>query len=77
MEKEKKELVLKAIEEIKPSDKFEDFAVKVGDCISNDEAEIIFKAYQKGCYEYNTKFWAMESKYQKLAFAIADNMIKD
>lgn len=77
MEKEKKELALKAIQELKPTDKKDDFYKKVGDVLSEDEADIIFEAYQKGCYEYNTKFWAMESKYQKLAFAIADNMIKD
>lgn len=77
MEKEKKELALKSIQELKPTDKKDDFYKKVGDVLSEDEADIIFEAYQKGCYEYNTKFWAMESKYQKLAFAIADNMIKD
>lgn len=77
MEKEKKEMVLKAINELKPTDKKEDFYKKVGDELSQDEADIIFEAYQKGCYEYNTKLWAMESKYQKLALAIADNMIKN
>lgn len=77
MEKEKKEMVLKAINELKPTDKKEDFYKKVGDQLSQDEADIIFEAYQKGCFEYNTKLWAMESKYQKLAIAIADNMIKD
>lgn len=77
MEKEKKEMVLKAINELKPTDKKEDFYKKVGDELSQDEADIIFEAYQKGCYEYNTKLWAMESKYQKLALAIAENMIKN
>lgn len=77
MEKEKKEMVLKAINELKPTDKKEDFYKKVGDELSQDEADIIFEAYQKGCYEYNTKLWAMETKYQKLALAIADNMIKN
>lgn len=77
MEKEKKEMVLKAINELKPTDKKEDFYKKVGDVLSQDEADIIFEAYQKGCYEYNTKLWAMETKYQKLALAIADNMIKN
>lgn len=77
MEKEKKEMVLKAINELKPTDKKEDFYKKVGDELPQDEADIIFEAYQKGCYEYNTKLWAMESKYQKLALAIADNMIKN
>ena len=77
MEQEKKELVLKAIKALKPTDKKEDFYKKVGDELSQDEADIIFEAYQKGCYEYNTKLWAMESKYQKLALAIADNMIKN
>ena len=77
MEKEKKEMVLKAINELKPTDKKEDFYKKVGDELSEDEVDIIFEAYQKGCYEYNTKLWAMETKYQKLALAIADNMIKN
>lgn len=77
MEKEKKEMVLKAINELKPTDKKEDFYKKVGDELSQDEADIIFEAYQKGCYEYNTKLWAMETKYQKLALAIAENMIKN
>ena len=77
MEKEKKEMVLKAINELKPTDKKEDFYKKVGDELSQDEADIIFEAYQKGCYEYNTKLWVMETKYQKLALAIADNMIKN
>jgi chaperonin cofactor prefoldin len=77
MEKEKKEMVLKAINELKPTDKKEDFYKKVGDELSQDEADIIFEAYKKGCYEYNTKLWTMETKYQKLALAIADNMIKN
>lgn len=70
-------MALKAIQKLKPTDKKDDFYKKVGDVLSEDEADIIFEAYRKGCYEYNTKFWAMESKYQKLALAIADNMIKD
>lgn len=77
MEKEKKEMVLKAINELKPTDKKEDFYKKVGGELSQDEADIIFEAYQKGCFEYNTKLWAMETKYKKLALAIADNMIKN
>ncbi len=77
MEKEKKEMVLKAINELKPTDKKEDFYKKVGDELSQDEADIIFEAYQKGCFEYNTKLWAMETKYKKLALAIAENMIKN
>ena len=77
MEKEKKEMALEAIKKLNPNDKKDDFYKKVGDKLSQDEADIIFEAYQKGCFEYNTKFWAMESKYQKLALAIADNMIKN
>jgi hypothetical protein len=75
MEKEKKEMVLKAINELKPTDKKEDFYKKVGDELSQDEADIIFEAYQKGCYEYNMRAWNAEDKYQKLCIKVCEKFI--
>ena len=75
MEKEKKEMVFKAINELKPNDKKEDFYKKVGDVLSQDEADIIFEAYQKGCNEYNLRAWNAEDKYQKLCIAVCEKYL--
>lgn len=76
MEKEKKEMALKAIKELKPSDKICDFHEKLKSTgITQDEADLIFEAYQKGCNEYNTRAWDAETKYTRLAIKLADDMI--
>lgn len=82
MEKEKKEMALKAIQELKPADKITDFYEKLGNIdadkvLTQDEADMIFEAYQKGCNEYNTRAWDAENKYQRLAIKLADDMIKN
>ena len=80
MEKEKKEMALKAIKELKPSDKIDDFYQKLGaigadKVLTQDEADVILEAYKKGCNEYNARAWTAEDKYNRLALKLADNMI--
>jgi hypothetical protein len=75
MEKEKKEMALEAIKKLKPNDKKDDFYKKVGDELSQDEADIIFEAYQKGCNEYNWRAWNAEGKYQKLCIVVCEKYL--
>ena len=85
MEKEfekKNEKVLKAINELKPTDKKEDFYQKLkdqkaDDALTQEQADIIFAAYKKGVDEYAWKAYVAEEKYTKLAVKLADNMLKD
>lgn len=80
MEKEKKEMALKAIQELKPADKIVDFyekleAIGADKVLTQDEADVIFGAYKKGCNEYNTRAWTAEDKYTRLSIKLADKMI--
>lgn len=77
MEIEKKELLSKAIEELRPTT---DFLVWCKENVidPNDAVSVLaFNAYMKGCNEYNSRAWEAERKYTKLAIKLADNMIKD
>jgi hypothetical protein len=75
MEKEKNEMVAKAIEELKPNTEFAEWYDKLSDHIDIDVANHVFIAYKKGCDEYNTRAWNAEYKYQQLCIKVCEKFI--
>ena len=75
MEKENKEMLAKAAEELKPNTEFAEWYDKISDYIEQDVAEHVFKAYKKGCEEYCFRAWNAEDKYNKLCIKVCEQFI--